>query len=74
MTIAYAPEESRYLSYIKQISRAALMDGIISWKEIDHFESDVIKNEMGMNGLSLESKRLIQKVERFIETITQKVG
>lgn len=72
MTLAYSQKESVYLFHIKQYSKLAALEHVVTWQEIDEFEKDVLHNEKGIQGLSQKSKDFIRRVERYMEQYKKK--
>lgn len=68
MTIAYSENDSAYLVDIKQVARVAVMNKVVTWKETDAFEEDVLVNKKGIGGLSSDSLKFIQKIEEYIRS------
>lgn len=64
--MAYSQKDSAYLAYIKQVAMVAVIKKVVTWKDLDEYELDVLRNDKGMEGLAPSSKEFIKKIESFI--------
>lgn len=66
MTTAYSLKDGTRLAYIKQVATLAVIENVVTWKELDDFEEDVLKNVKGIEGLQPSTLEFMHKVEDFI--------
>lgn len=72
MTMAYSQRDSAYLAYIKQVAMVAVIKKVVTWKDLDEYELDVLRNNKGLDGLAPTSKEFIKKIENFMSQYADK--